>query len=71
MLKYMDNSIPAYLNLPVPKIGISSKLQLNFFKTVSSLLNVKNNQQYNLSNNECDYTHEKTNFLKKVSSIQA
>ena len=39
MLKYMSNSIPAYLNLPVPKICMSSKLQLNFFKTVSSHLN--------------------------------
>ena len=35
----MNNSIPAYSNLPVPKLWMSSKLQLNFFKTVSSHLN--------------------------------
>ena len=40
ILKYMNNSTPAYLNLPVPKIWMSSKLQLNFFKTVSSHLNI-------------------------------
>ena len=34
----MNNSIQAYLNLPVPKIWMSSKLQLNFFKTVPSHL---------------------------------
>ena len=34
----MNNSIPAYLNLAVQKVWMSSKLQLNIFKTVSSHL---------------------------------
>ena len=38
MLKYMNNSIRTYLNLTARKFKVSSKLQLNFFKTVSSHL---------------------------------
>ena len=35
--------------------------------SISNMFNVKNNLQYNLRNNECDYISEKpkTNFLKK------
>ena len=36
MLKYMNNSIRAYLNLTAQKLKMLSELQLNFLKTVSS-----------------------------------
>ena len=39
----------------------------NCLTNITNMFNVKNNLQYNLRNNECDFTAEKpkTNFLKK------
>ena len=39
----------------------------NCLTNITNMFNVKNNLQYNLRNNECDFTVEKpkTNFLKK------
>ena len=44
----------------------------NCLTNITNMFNVKNNLQYNLHNNECDFTAEnpKTNFLKKVLAIQ-
>ena len=45
----------------------------NCLTNITNMFNVKNNLQYNLRNNECDFTAEKpkTNFFKKVLAIQA
>jgi hypothetical protein len=43
-----------------------------YLENISSLFVVKNNDNYNLRNNNIDYKLEKpkTNFLKKASAIQ-
>ncbi len=43
-----------------------------YLENISSLFVVKNNDTYNLRNNNIDYKLEmpKTNFLKKASAIQ-
>ena len=49
----MNNSIQAFLILTVRKIKMSSKLQLNLFKTVSSYLNRKS--RHSEATGTCDF----------------
>ena len=43
-----------------------------YLTTINDIFNVKNNENYNLRNNDCDFSIKKpkTNFLKKVSATQ-
>ncbi len=43
-----------------------------YLATITDIFYVRNNENYNLRNNDCDFLIQKpkTNFLKKISAIR-